>query len=126
MRDYRKLDVFRLADELALLIYQITATFPKEERSLLAAQLRRAAVSIPSNIVEGCSRHTEPDFLHFMDIAYASAREAGYQLSLAQRLGFIDPDAVLPARMVCTRVCKALAALTATIRQSRKDLKHFT
>jgi four helix bundle protein len=76
MRDYKKLEVFFLADQLALLIYRITADFPRTERYPLADQLRRAALSVPSNIVEGCSRHTEPDFLHFLDVAYASAREA--------------------------------------------------
>ena len=117
MRDYTKLEVFHLADAFVLMIYQITARFPLAGRSSLADQLRRAAVSIPSNIVEGCSRYTERDFLHFMDIAYASAREAGYQLSLAQRLKFIDRESALAARMLCTRVCKALAALTISIRR---------
>jgi four helix bundle protein len=118
MRDYTKLEVFHLADAFALMIYQITARFPPAARSSLADQLRRAAVSIPSNIVEGCSRYTERDFLHFMDVAYASAREAGYQLSLAQRLEFIDRESALAARLLCTRVCKALAALTIRIRRA--------
>jgi four helix bundle protein len=119
MRDYTKLEVFHLADDLALMIYRLTASFPAEGKSPLAEQLRRAAVSIPSNIVEGCSRYTEPDFLHFMDIAYGSAREAGYQLYLAQRLNFIANAEAVDARILCTRVCKALAALTISIRHTR-------
>lgn len=120
MRDYMKLQAFSLADQLALRIYQVTKTFPPDERLVLAAQLRRAAISIPSNIVEGCSRHTEPDFLHFLDIAYGSAREVGYQLSLAERLGYIEEQSAGDVRHLCTRVCKALAGLTTAIRRARR------
>ena len=82
MRDHTKLRAFELADEVALLIYQVTADFPKEELYGLTAQMRRAAVSVPSNIVEGCARNSQADYLRFLYIAFGSLRELHYQLGL--------------------------------------------
>ena len=92
MRDYTKLRVFALADKLALAVYSVTTRFPRNEQFGLTSQVRRAAVSVASNIVEGSARHTEGDYLHFLDMAYGSACELQYQLSLASRLGYL-PDA---------------------------------
>lgn len=96
MRDHTKLKAFALADELVLAIYRATRAFPSEERFGLTSQLRRASLSTTSNIVEGCARRTEADYLRFLDIAHASAREVEYQLSVALRLGFLPPDTDLP------------------------------
>jgi four helix bundle protein len=122
MRDYRKLDAFRLADQLALRVYKSTSTFPTEEKFGLAAQLRRAAVSAVSNIVEGCSRHSERDFLRFLDMAYGSAREVRYQLSLAERLGYLDPASVKSTNYICSRTCRTLAGLMRAIRNNSSPL----
>jgi four helix bundle protein len=93
MRDHTKLRAFTLADELVLLVYKITAGFPREEMFGLISQIRRAAISIPSNIVEGCARDSEAEYLRFLNIAFGSLRELHYQLGLAKRLGFIgDQD----------------------------------
>ncbi len=89
MRDHTKLRAFELADEVALLVYRLTASFPKEELYGLTSQMRRAAVSIPSNIVEGCARESQADYLRFLYIAFGSLRELRYQLSLSKRLGFL-------------------------------------
>src|SRR4051794_32430075 len=93
-RDHRKLDAFKLADRLALQIYLVTADFPPAERYGLQSQLRRAAVSTPTNIVEGCGRDSEGDYLRFLDIAFGSCRELVYLLSLASRLGFLQDNNV--------------------------------
>ena len=96
MRDHTQLRAFELADELALLVYRITAGFPKEELYGLTPQMRRAAVSVPSNIVEGCARDSQSDYLRFLYIAFGSLRELHYQLSLSKRLGFLqDQDSSL-------------------------------
>jgi len=70
MRDHTKLLAFELADEVALLIYRITGSFPKEEVYGLTSQMRRAAVSVPSNIVEGCARDSQTEYLRFLTIAF--------------------------------------------------------
>ena len=93
MRDHTKLRAFDLADELVLLVYKITAGFPKEEMFGLVSQIRRAALSVPPNIVEGCARDSEAEYLRFLTIAFGSLRELHYQLDLSMRLGFIgDQD----------------------------------
>ena len=102
MRNHQSLKAFQLADQLTMRVYRATAEFPKEERYGLASQLRRAAVSCVSNIVEGSARHSEPDFLRFLDMAIGSAREVEYQISLAERLGFLSSEEIgLKAREVC-------------------------
>jgi len=90
MRDHTKLRAFELADELALLIYRVTRKFPKEEMYGLTSQMRRAAVSVPSNIVEGCARESQPEYLRFLEIAFGSLRELHYQFGLSKRLGYSD------------------------------------
>ena len=93
-RDHRKLRVFEMADGLVVDVYRSTRSFPMEERFGLQSQIRRATVSVPTNIVEGCARKSMKDYLHFMNIAMASASEVRYLLQLSQRLGFLaDTDA---------------------------------
>ena len=78
MRDHTKLRAFEMADEVAVLVYQVTAGFPREEMYGLTSQMRRAAVSVPSNIVEGCARDSQADYLRFLHMAFGSLRELHY------------------------------------------------
>lgn len=117
MRDHRKLRAFQLADELVVAVYQLTTSFPSHEQFGMTAQIRRAAVSIPSNIVEGCARHTEADYLRFLDVAYGSACELEYQLALAVRLGYMDNDSHMSIRGMCTETCKVLGGLIRSLRK---------
>jgi len=97
MRDHTKLRAFELADHLAVKIYMITKKFPKEEIFGLTSQIRRAVVSVPSNIVEGCARESQMEYRRFVEIAYSSLKEVDYQFSLAVKLAYLqntDPQVI--------------------------------
>ena len=111
MRDHKKLKAFELADRLTLLTYECTRQFPKEELFGLTSQMRRAAVSAPSNIVEGAARQSEQEFVRFLEIAYGSLRELEYQISLASRLGFLDGEASTKLQELSTESTKVLNGL---------------
>jgi len=118
MRDHRKLKAFDLADQVALETYRLTKSFPKEEVYGLVSQMRRAAVSISSNIVEGCARDSLAEYLRFLDISFGSARELVYQAGLAERLGYFvkeEGSAFLGKLDECEKV---LAALIRSVRES--------
>lgn len=103
-----------MADQLALAVYAATKSFPKDELFGLTSQMRRAAVSVASNIVEGCARHGEAEYLHFLEVAYGSARELEYQASLAVRLGYLQEDALAP---LATETCKVLNGFLRSLRR---------
>ena len=91
MRDYRKYDVWQKSHSLTLHIYKnIIPSFPKSEQFELTSQLKRAVYSIPLNIVEGCGRNTDKDFVHFLDIALGSCQEVEYCSLLAFDLNYLD------------------------------------
>jgi four helix bundle protein len=96
MQDYRRLDVWQDSHGLTLDIYRLSMLFPDNERFGLTAQLRRAAVSIPSNIAEGAGRRTSSDFGRFLDIALGSTNEVEYQLVLARDLHLISMTQATP------------------------------
>lgn len=90
MRDYTKIQAWQKADDLTVAVYEATRLFPKEESYSLTSQIRRAAYSVPANIVEGASRESKKDYLHFLVIARGSLGETHYFLHLAQRLGYLS------------------------------------
>jgi len=90
MRPHQSLEVWKQSVEFAEKIYRLTASFPKNEEYGLKSQLRRAAVSIPSNIAEGAARQTKKEFVQFLYMAAGSASEVDTQLEIAFRLGYID------------------------------------
>jgi len=118
MRDHTKLRAFEMADEVAVLVYQVTAGFPREEMYGLTSQIRRAAVSVPSNIVEGCTRVSQADYLRFLPMAFGSLRELHYQLGLSNRLGFMcDQDCSL----IEPKIVETEKVLNGLIRALRDD-----
>jgi four helix bundle protein len=118
MRDHHKLRAFQIADEIALSSYRLTRFFPREELHGLTSQIRRAAVSVPANIVEGCARHSLPECIRFMEIAYSSLRELHYHLDLAHRLGFLEPTIAATAAGKCTEAEKVLASFIRYLRST--------
>jgi four helix bundle protein len=92
VKSFRDLDVWHLGVELAETVYRITARFPKSELFALSSQMRRAAVSIPSNIAEGRARDSTREFLHFLAISRGSLAELETQIELAIRLDYSDSD----------------------------------
>src|SRR5690348_4271588 len=119
MRDHRKLRAFELADQLALSIYVATKSFPKEEQFGLTSQLRRASVSIASNIVEGCARSSPADYIRFLDMAFGSAREVEYQLSLATRLRYVNSAAAAGLGKQADETARVLAGLLKSLRATK-------
>ena len=88
MRDPAKLKVLVEATELAVAVYRLADSFPSHERFGLASQMRRAAVSVGSNIAEGSGRRGQRDFVRFLDIARGSTSEISFQLAIAARFGY--------------------------------------
>jgi four helix bundle protein len=118
MRDHTKLRAFELADEVALLVYQMTRGFPKEEIYGITSQMRRAAVSVPSNIVEGCARSTETEYLRFLEISFGSLRELHYQIGLSRRLGY---SAGLDIQSIEEKIIETEKVLNGLIRSLRNQ-----
>lgn len=118
MRDHKKLLAFEMADEVALLVYQITAGFPREEMYGLTSQIRRAAVSVPSNIVEGCARDSQADYLRFLHMAFGSLRELHHQLDLSKRLEFLRHE---DWSLIQPKIVETEKVLNGLIRALRND-----
>lgn len=106
---YRKLIVWQKAMDFSALVYEAVKRLPNEERYALGDQLRRAVVSIASNIAEGCGRASNRDYGHFLSIARGSVYETMTQLEMAKRLGYIDD--LTPYEIVAKEIAKMLTAL---------------
>jgi four helix bundle protein len=92
VRTYRELIAWQKSIELVTAVYEATQSFPKEEIYGLTNQMRRAAVSVPSNIAEGQGRGTPNELLHFLRIAHGSLQELETQLLIAERLSYLNSD----------------------------------
>lgn len=120
-RDHRKLRAFELADELTLSVYQHTRVFPVDERYGLTSQIRRAAVSVAANIVEGAGRDSEPDFVRFLSIALASLREVGYYIDLARRLNYLGSAEADSLMKQYNETASVLHGLIRSFKRARKQ-----
>ncbi|WP_407353951.1 four helix bundle protein [Luteimonas sp. R10] len=116
-RPHERLDVWRDAMALVEWIYRVTAPFPEAERLGLGMQLRRAAVSVPSNIAEGAARRSTAEYLRFLSMARGSLAEIGTQLEISQRLGYLAHDASLADLL--DRTFARLNALIRSLEASR-------
>lgn len=108
LQSYKQLIVWQKSMLLVELIYKVTETFPRSELYGLVSQIRRAAVSIPSNIAEGYGRVSPRDYGQFYSISYGSLLELETQIELAHRLGFIDEQSLLKIASLTEEVSKML------------------
>lgn len=117
-RPHKKLELWKEAIELVVLVYEITKKFPKEEEYGLKSQLRRAAVSVPSNISEGLTRSTIKDKIHFLNISDGSLSEIDTQLEISFRLTYLSLEDFEIVMKKLTLVEKLLSGL---IRKLKND-----
>ena len=115
VRDYRKLHVWERAHRFVVRVYEASRRFPDEERFGLTSQLRRACVSVPSNVAEGAGRRPKAEFAHFIDFALGSTNEVEYQLFLALELGFLDHATWAPLDQELGEIRRMLTALHRSI-----------
>ena len=115
-QSYRDLIVWQKSIDLCSRVYQVCAKFPKSELYGLADQMKRAAVSVPSNIAEGQAREHTGEFLHFLSIAGGSLAELDTQRIIAEKLGFLSRDDSLDLDQRITEVRKMLYSLTAALK----------
>jgi four helix bundle protein len=94
MRDFRKIMAWKKADDLVVLVYEVTKAFPREELYGLTSQLRRAMVSVAANIAEGSGKQYLKEFRQFLYTARASLSEVEYYIHLSHRLGYLDGEKV--------------------------------
>jgi four helix bundle protein len=116
IKSFRDLVVWQKAMDLVERIYAITAQFPPEERYALTSQLKRASVSVPSNIAEGYGRNSTVDYIRFLQISLGSLFELDTQLELSNRLGFASEDAAQDALELCAEIEKMLVTLISKLR----------
>jgi four helix bundle protein len=121
MRDHTKLKAFELSHKLVLDVYRCTNHFPDSERFGLTNQLRRASVSISSNIVEGCARQSKNDYLRFLTMSYGSAKEVEYQLTLAFELNFIPKNEFEIVKEKSSEVCRVLNGLINSLKAKNRN-----
>ncbi len=117
-QSFRDLQIWRKAMELTVAVYRLTKAFPREESFGLTSQLRRSAISIPSNIAEGHGRMNPREFKHFLLIARGSNSELQTQLELATALQFADSQSVKNAQSLSTEVENMLFALLSRLRNN--------
>ena len=115
LRSHLDLEVWQCSMDLAADIYAITTRFPREEAYGLSMQMRRSAVSIPSNIAEGAARHSRKEFVQFLHVALGSTAELETQLLLAKRMGFLSGGEPIDK---LDRIRKMLVALLRSLKRA--------
>ena len=117
VRGYRDLLVWQDSMDLVVAIYRVTATFPKEERYSLVDQLRRAAVSVPSNVAEGHGRSRTGDYLRHLSVSVGSLNEVETQVQIARRLEYITEEDQRQLVDSCNAIAKMLGGLIRSLRR---------
>lgn len=111
MHNYKELNVWKRGIKLTTEIYKISQVFPNEERFGLTSQMRRSAVSVPSNVAEGAGRRTDGEFVNFLGIAHGSICELETQLYVAFELGYMEEERFSAVTAELTEIQKMLYSL---------------
>lgn len=122
--EYRDLIAWKKAFDLALAIYRATSKFPIEERYGITSQLRRAGVSVPSNIAEGQGRNSRGEFLHHLSVAIGSLKEAETQILLSDGLGYLSKPQVDTLMSLAKEVGRLMGGLIRSLRQRSLTTSH--
>lgn len=109
--DYKQLEVYKESKRLVKMVYALLKKFPKEEQYALCDQLRRAVISVPSNVAEGLGRYSVKEQVHFFEIAYGSLREVDCQLDVACDLEYITKDEAINVTELINRVSALISGL---------------
>lgn len=109
--EYKKLDVYKESKNLVKIIYRLIEQFPKVETYALCDQLRRAVISVPSNIAEGSGRISSKDQAHFFEMAFGSLMEVSCQMDIACDLGYISPNELVQIEEQVSRIAAMLSGL---------------
>ena len=120
-KPHKKLDVWQKGMEVAQMIYKLTNSFPSEEKIGLVSQMRRAAISIPSNVAEGAARQGKAEFRNFLSMAQGSLSELDTQLELSVLLGYLNAEKIKEISGLLIRVDKMLSALIRSLSGKIKD-----
>lgn len=121
MKSHEDLDVWKKAIELAECIYGVTRNFPNDEKFGLVSQMRRAAVSIASNIAEGAARQSKKEFVQFLSIASGSTSELLTQIIISDRIGVVDSQELANAHQLADRVARMLQGLIKALRRKETE-----
>jgi four helix bundle protein len=121
IRTFRDLLVWQKAIDLVVECYKVSDAFPKSEMYGLTSQLRRAAVSVPTNIAEGKGRRSTNSYLHFLDISYGSLMEIETLLEIATRLSLLASEGLKPLLARTAEIGRMLNGLIAALEQKRPD-----
>jgi len=120
-RDFKNIKAWKFADDLTISVYSHTKSFPREELYGITSQLRRAVMSVPTNIAEGAGREHKREYLNFLYIARGSLAEVEYLLHLAERLGYLKQTNYQKAEAMRTEAAKTLHGLINSVKQETQD-----
>lgn len=122
MRNFKELIIWQESMKIVKEVYQLTKRLPAEERFGVATQMQRAAVSIPSNIAEGCSRKSQKDYKRFLEIAMGSAFELETQLLVTVEVGYFKKDGIEHALQLINKEQKMLNSFIKTVEKSQQPV----
>ncbi len=125
-RDFKNIKAWQYADDLSVLVYSKTKTFPKEEIYGITSQLRRAAVSVATNVAEGASREHKREYLNFLYIARGSIAEIEYLLHLSERVGYLDNDSYQKLESLRIKTAKTLYGLINSVKKDIQETKELS